>query len=142
MAVLVAAVVQARKPFCFGSTRHVKGTFNGARSPIFNAKGLVLRIHAHIEESVKAQSWRQQACFATGTELVQVGNAGPVFVGGDVQVFNHPEEVGQDAVHDLLGSRVAAILVQAAGQAQEFLHFGSIENLFSHGVSPVKSQIS
>jgi hypothetical protein len=128
----VAAVVQAREALRHGRARHVERPLDGARRAIGHAQRGVLGIHAHVEVPVEAQPGRQQPRLAARTELVQVGDAGPVFVGRDVQVLDGLVQIRQDAVDDLLGARVAAFLVQAAGQAQEVLDFLGVEDVGAH----------
>ena len=80
LACLVAAIVQARKALLYGRASHVQRAFNGSRCAIFQSQRLVLGIHAHIEETVKSQSRREQTCLAAGTEPVQIRYTRPVLV--------------------------------------------------------------
>ena len=140
-AALVAAVVQPGKALRHRRSRHVQRSLDGARRAVLDPECCVFRIHAHVEVPVQAQARRQQAGLATRAELVQVGNASPVFVGSDVQVLDGLEQVGQDAVEDHLGAGVAALLVLPGGQTQEVLDFVGVENLNAHGVSPFRGVV-
>ncbi len=128
----VLAVVHAREALGLRGAGDVERALDGARGAT-GALGLgVDGVLAHVQEVVEAQARGEQAELGLAAQGVEQVDGGPVLLLGDVEVVDQLEQVGDQAMHDLLGALVAALLVEAGDGLQEVLDLGGVENLHGH----------
>ena len=74
-----------------------------------------------------------QAEFRGG--LAEIADTGPDLVHGNVEIINGLEQVSQQAGHNGLQARVAALHVKAGGLVGEFADFVFGDQVCGHGTS-------